>query len=212
MSSKHQLNVHLDYGIQCFELGGLEVRYGYHYSGEHQLREQLVQIPARELEKKLATDLDALYEVLRVRIPDPSSVRLAHAEIVPTIRPGGLTFVVLDQAREKLLPIARLYYYEIVEPLRSNIERRVYLGACRELAPSKQESTTYEPSLVCKLLILGCRPLIPDRLLERPDWTSDELKVCRRVAEAVRKIAWNDYSHLRGHHLFGAAEEEQRSP
>ena len=40
-----------------------------------------------------------------------------------------------------------------------------HLGACRELAPSKQESTTYEPSLVCKLLILGCRPLIPDRLL-----------------------------------------------
>ena len=39
------------------------------------------------------------------------------------------------------------------------------LGACRELAPSNQESTTYEPSLVCKLLILGCRPLIPDRLL-----------------------------------------------
>ena len=39
------------------------------------------------------------------------------------------------------------------------------LGACRELAPSKQESTTYEPSLVCKLLILGCRLLIPDRLL-----------------------------------------------
>ncbi len=38
-------------------------------------------------------------------------------------------------------------------------------GACRELAPSKQESTTYEPSPVCKLLILGCRLLIPDRLL-----------------------------------------------
>ncbi len=42
---------------------------------------------------------------------------------------------------------------------------QVCLGACRELAPSKQESTTYEPSLVCKLLILGCRLLIPDRLL-----------------------------------------------
>ena len=41
----------------------------------------------------------------------------------------------------------------------------VLLGACRELAPSKQESTTYEPSPVCKLLILGCRLLIPDRLL-----------------------------------------------
>ena len=34
------------------------------------------------------------------------------------------------------------------------------------IAPSKQESTTYEPSLVCKLLILGCRLLIPDRLLD----------------------------------------------
>ena len=43
------------------------------------------------------------------------------------------------------------------------------LGACRELAPSKQESTTYEPSLVCKLLILGCRLLIPDRLLVDPN-------------------------------------------
>ena len=43
---------------------------------------------------------------------------------------------------------------------------QIPLGACRELAPSKQESTTYEPSLVCKLLILGCRLLIPDRLLD----------------------------------------------
>ena len=43
--------------------------------------------------------------------------------------------------------------------------RDLLLGACRELAPSKQESTTYEPSLVCKLLILSCRLLIPDRLL-----------------------------------------------
>ena len=39
------------------------------------------------------------------------------------------------------------------------------LGACRQLAPSKQESTTYEPSLVCKLLMFGCRLLILDRLL-----------------------------------------------
>ena len=49
---------------------------------------------------------------------------------------------------------------------REDIFLNYILGACRELAPSMQESTTYEPSLVCKLLILGCRPLIPDRLLE----------------------------------------------
>ena len=47
------------------------------------------------------------------------------------------------------------------------------LGACRELAPSKQESTTYEPSLICKLLILGCRLLIPDRLLGTPTGPPD---------------------------------------
>ena len=52
-------------------------------------------------------------------------------------------------------------------PEREGSESHIPLGACRELAPSKQESTTYEPSLVCKLLILGCRLLIPDRLLAR---------------------------------------------
>jgi hypothetical protein len=167
---KHQLNIHLDYGVHCFEPGGLEVRYGYHYSGEHQLREQVVQIPSAKLEADLKSDLDALYEMLRLRIPLPMPVRLPHAEIVPTIRPGGLTFVVLDQARQAQLPIARLYYYEIIEPIRSNIERRVYL--------------------------------------ERPDWTGDELRVCKRVREKVRKIAWDDYSSLMGHNLFGAAERE----
>ena len=40
-----------------------------------------------------------------------------------------------------------------------------YTRSLSGIAPSKQESTTYEPSLVCKLLILGCRLLIPDRLL-----------------------------------------------
>ena len=52
---------------------------------------------------------------------------------------------------------------------------RSNLGACRELAPSKQESTTYESSLVCKLLILGCRLLIPDRLLVIPRYPDDDL-------------------------------------
>jgi hypothetical protein len=124
---KHQLNIHLDYGIQCVEVGGLEVWYGYHYSREHQLREQVIQIPAAKLDPDLKSDLDAVYEMLRIRIPHATPIRLPHAEIVPTIRPGGLTFVMLDQAREEQLPIARLYYCEIVETIRSNIERRVYL-------------------------------------------------------------------------------------
>ena len=40
------------------------------------------------------------------------------------------------------------------------------LGACRELAPSNQESTTYRPGMARKLLILGSREPIPDRLLD----------------------------------------------
>ena len=70
----------------------------------------------------------------------------------------------------------------------------IELGACRELAPSKQESTTYEPSLVCKLLILGCRPLIPDRLLAQKihkrqfaipiPWQSNPAVIWRHVMAA----------------------------
>jgi hypothetical protein len=75
----------------------------------------------------LKNDLEALYAALRSRVPDPAAVRLPHAEVEPTIRPAGLTFVVLDQARAPQLPIARLYYYEEVLPLNSRIERRVYL-------------------------------------------------------------------------------------
>ena len=67
------------------------------------------------------------------------------------------------------------------------------LGACRELAPSKQESTTYEPSLVCKLLILGCRLLIPDRLLEAVGWSNAEfwmrLQASYDLAQERRKQA-----------------------
>ena len=57
-------------------------------------------------------------------------------------------------------------YLKLVDSRRVHWQNRAhFLGACRELAPSKQESTTYEPSPVCKLLILSCRLLIPDRLL-----------------------------------------------
>ena len=63
-------------------------------------------------------------------------------------------------------------------------ERVPVLGACRELAPSKQESTTYEPSLVCKLLILSCRLLIPDRLLV----------TCELISRPLPRIIWRDAS------------------
>jgi|SRR3972149_10143605 len=167
-SPKHQLNIHLDYGPHCFEQWGIEIRYGYHYSGEHQLREQVIRIGANRIDPELKKDLSSIYEALKNRIPKPEAVRLPHAEVTPKISPAGLAFVVLDQARAKALPIARLYYYEEIEPLGSRIERRIYM--------------------------------------EKPDWKDAESEVCERVRENVRKIAWKDYEHLMGHHLFGVAE------
>jgi len=114
---KHQLNIHLDYQPG----GALEVRYGYHYSGQHQLREQVLSIPGPMISADLRLDLDDLYEALRGRAPAPEIVR------------------------------------------------RVYL--------------------------------------ERPEWSLAELPICDRAREAVRKLAWQDYERLLGHHLFGPAEE-----
>ena len=88
------------------------------------------------------------------------------------------------------------------------------LGACRELAPAKQESTTYEPSLVCKLLILGCRLLIPDRLLEDIYWDCSNAKPSRADKTIKVSIAiipretldpWVELLRSAGVHLAGAS-------
>jgi hypothetical protein len=125
MLFKHQLSVHLDYGPTCFEPGGLEVRYGYHQSGVHELREQVIRVRASDIAPELRFDLAELYAALEKRIPIPEAVRLPHAAVQPEIQPGGLTFVVLDQSRAAALPIARLYYYEVIAPLESRVERQV---------------------------------------------------------------------------------------
>ena len=166
---KHQLNIHLDYGPHCFEAWGLEIRYGYSFSGEHQLREQVIRTQASNLAPELKADLNTIYNALRVRIPEPEMVRLPHAEVLPSIQPAGLTFVILDQSRAAQWPIARLYYYEEAKPLGSRIEKRVYL--------------------------------------EKRDWTTTELVVCDRIRESIRKIAWQDYERLMGHHLFGTTRD-----
>ena len=75
------------------------------------------------------------------------------------------------------------------------------LGACRELAPSKQESTTYEPSLVCKLLILGCRLLIPDRLLGRRSGAE------RLEAASARALHLQSYSYRTVKNILSSAQD-----
>lgn len=126
MPFRHQLNIHLDYSPNCFGQYGLEISYGYNYR-EHHLREQIILIGANDLEPELKMDLDSIYQALTNRIPEPEAIRLPHAKVKPKIIPAILTFVVLDQTRAKALPIARLTYYEEVEPTGSRIERRIYL-------------------------------------------------------------------------------------
>ena len=77
--------------------------------------------------------------------------------------------MVLDQNRAETLPIARLYFYETVEPLNSRIEGKVYL--------------------------------------EKPDWVEEELLICRRVKQAARKLTWEDYERLIGHHLLDTTDD-----
>ena len=80
-------------------------------------------IPTEQIGTQLTKDLKALYDALKLRIPEPEKVRLPHVEIEPIVRPTCLTYVVLDQARAAKLPIARLYYLEETEQLKPRVER-----------------------------------------------------------------------------------------
>lgn len=105
--------------------GAVEVRYGYRYSGPHELREQVLRVPSKDMEDDFRECLMGLYRAVERRIPTPNVVRLPHAAVTPAVESGLLTFVVLDQARASTLPFARLYYYETVAPLDSRIEREI---------------------------------------------------------------------------------------
>ena len=132
MPINHQPNIHLDYGPHCFEAGGLEIRYGYHYSSGHELREQVIRVSAVDISPPLSADLTKIYGSLRKRIPVSEAVRLP----------------------------------QVVAPLKSRVEREVRV--------------------------------------EKAGWTDTESVVCARIQDAIRKLAWQDYERLMGHHVLGA--------
>ena len=107
--------------------GAVQVRYGYHYSGEHHLREQLVQVAVPSLTAAESELLTSVFHMVRERIPAPTPVRLPHATVVPIITLGGFTFVAHDQRQAALLPVARLCYHEDVPELASRVERQIRL-------------------------------------------------------------------------------------
>lgn len=103
---KHQLFIHLDYSPVP---GGLEIRYSYPFSSPHVLREQVITIPIHEIPAEVKVELDNIVDALSARIPTPTSARLPHAEITPTLRKAVTTIVIQDQ-RPNRTPLARLYY------------------------------------------------------------------------------------------------------
>lgn len=120
--------VHLDYHPTNQDL---QIRYSYPFSGEHQLLEQVIAFDCHAIPTELKEKLDWFSRAMAARIPRPVHVRLPHAIVTPDVFLGYLTFVVLDQKRAAVVPLARLYYYEEVklppELLVERVERKVYV-------------------------------------------------------------------------------------
>ena len=128
-SIRHYLDTHVDYRVDetTHALDTISIAYGYHYSGEHYLREQRFAVELSALTAKQQKLLLEVHGFLEARIPPLVTVRLPHATAVPRIRYGQLTFVAQDHRHSSILPVARLYYYEVIPELPSQIERQVRL-------------------------------------------------------------------------------------
>jgi hypothetical protein len=128
-SFRHYLDTHVDYWVDGAGslTGDIEIRFGYHFSGEHHVREQVLRIPPAALSQKERELLLGVIQVLVGRIPEPKSVRLPHATVIPRIRVGGFTFVAQDQRQATILPVGRLYYQEIIPELASQVEKQIRL-------------------------------------------------------------------------------------
>ena len=118
----HQLIIHIDYHPD----GTLEIRYDYPFSAPHTLGEQVIRLVLEEVPQQLRADLTEFRNWLRARL-DVRPVRIPHGEILPGTREGILTVVIQDQRRS--LPIARLYCYEEIKQLGSQVERELRMEA-----------------------------------------------------------------------------------
>jgi hypothetical protein len=118
----HQLIIHLDYHPD----GILEIKYDYPFSAPHTLSEKVIRLVPEEVPQQLRADLTELRNWLRARL-DVRPVRIPHGEILPATRDGILTVVIQDQRRS--LPIARLYCYEEIKQLGSQVERELRMEA-----------------------------------------------------------------------------------
>jgi hypothetical protein len=118
----HQLMIHLDYHPN----GALEIRYSYPFSAPHALSEQVIRLAPGEVPEPLRKELTEIVDWLHARL-NVRPVRFPHGELLPGTRDGILTVVVQDQRRS--LPVARLYCYEEIRELGSQVERELRMEA-----------------------------------------------------------------------------------
>jgi hypothetical protein len=96
----HQLMIHLDYHPN----GALDIRYSYPFSTPHALSEQVIRLAPGEVPEQLRKELTEIVDWLHARL-NVRPVRIPH------------------------LPVARLYCYEEIRELGSQVERELRMEA-----------------------------------------------------------------------------------
>lgn len=91
------------------------------------MREQKFQIQPEALADPVRGLLLNIHEIVAANIPRPSPVRLPHATIMPRIEFGFFTFVAQDHSQAAILPVARLYYSEVISEIGSKVEHQIRL-------------------------------------------------------------------------------------
>jgi len=90
------------------------------------LSEQVIRLAPGEVPEQLRKKLTEIVDWLHARL-DVRPVRIPYGEILPGVRDGILTVVVQDQRRS--LPVARLYCYEEIKELGSQVEQELRMEA-----------------------------------------------------------------------------------
>jgi hypothetical protein len=124
---RHQLNIHLDYRGPERTPFEVEVRFSYPHAGDHSLPETSRRWSSSSMSPRIEAAFRTLYSAMESRIPAVEKPRLPHASLTVRYLPQILTFVVQDQSRSSQLPLARLYYIEVL-PVRTQIEKEVCVG------------------------------------------------------------------------------------
>lgn len=81
-------------------------------------------LSAEDIPLRISRELVGFRDALVKRLGPVIAVRMPHAEILPIIRYGGITIVIQDEQRVDI-PVARMYYLEVIDEIQSQVEKQV---------------------------------------------------------------------------------------